>query len=989
MMKNIITYLLLFMFLLGISYAGTTGKIAGVITDAQNGYPIPGVNVFLEGTHLGAATDLEGMYTILNIIPGSYTVVASMIGYDEYRQENVRVSIDFTTRVDIVLGEAVIEGEVIVVQAERPLVREDMTASLESIDADEIVALPVQTIDAMVNIQPAVVQTGDEMHIRGGRGDEVATLVDGVPVTDRDVTVESYAIQELQVITGAFNAEYGNANSGIINVVTKSGTQEYHGRLSAYVGDYVTSSNLYTVLENVEDVTDPETGEIISKGTTEKPLWENFNPEYNLEGALSGPIPFTNNKVTFFANGRYLYRDGWEYGRRWYTPEGLAGDNKLVALNPRTTITGMAKLQWQVNPKIKLMYNLFLNKSDRPRSTNSRANMYVPNGGRQRYLWGYSHMMSLSHMLSSKTFYELKFLYDYSESKEYLYKNPSQTPNYLAEFRDADDNLLAVPFDPDDNRDLFNQLRNTDGVILDWVIDPKNSKGYINPDWITGSVPTQSFNRFAQDYYQERSKSEYWMIKFDINSQVNEQNLVKAGVELRMFKEFNKNFTVVKSTDEFGAYKPALPLVSSPDYNEYMRKPLVFSVYIQDKLEYENIILNIGLRFDYFDANHVKPVDPRDPDIYQPYNKAWKYKDWIQPPDDILNNQAKLEAYESQFDQYTPAERRELMHVQVDPKTKLSPRIGIAYPISATGVIHFSYGHFFQIPRARYLYARPDFKVSSGTTPDQFGNADLIPKSTVSYEIGLQQQLGNFVGLDVTLYYRDIRDLVGYESAIKTYWGPAYTTYQNLDYANARGFTVSLEKQYSNLFSARLYYAFGIAEGTYSDPSDAYNSIINNEEPSKKLVPLDWDQRHHLRGTLIFDYSGWIISLIGRYETGLPYTPEIARAEATGGSAYTGWDYNIARLPSTTNIDLFLSRRFQLFSSSINHVLYLRVYNLFDQKGALNVYSDTGSPDYSTYLRPEFYPYNPARIGTLNERWKNPGWYQAPRQIQLGYSLVF
>jgi outer membrane receptor for Fe3+-dicitrate len=479
------------------------------------------------------------------------------------------------------------------------------------------------------------------------------------------------------------------------------------------------------------------------------------------------------------------------------------------------------------------------------------------------------------------------------------------------------------------------------------------------------------------------------MGKFDITSQINKSNLVKAGLEVKLFEDSAKNFTVTKSKDEFGAFKPALPLLASPSYNDYTREPRAMSAYIQDKLEYRDLIINLGLRFDYFDANHVKPVDLRDPDIYQPYNKAWKYRDWIEPPDEIKKSQSALEEYERQFEAYTPDERRAFMHEKVDPKMKLSPRIGIAYPITDNGVIHFSYGHFFQIPRFSYLYARPDFKVSGGTTPDQFGNADLTPKSTVSYEIGLQQQVGATVGLDVTLYYRDIRDLIGYVSPIRTYSGALYTMYQNLDYANARGFTVSLEKRYSRTFSAHLYYAFGISEGTYSDPQDAFNAITRNDEPSKKLVPLDWDQRHHLRGTLRTDFSGWSFSLIGRYETGLPYTPEIAKSEATGGSAYTGWDYNIERLPSLTSLDFYMSKQFRFSKSSIAHVLYLRVYNLFDQKGATNVYADTGSPDYSTYLRPEYFTYDALRIGTLEEVWKNPGWYQPPRQIQVGYALEF
>ncbi|MFZ5518576.1 MAG: TonB-dependent receptor [Candidatus Zhuqueibacterota bacterium] len=972
------------------AFAGTTGKIAGVVKDAENQSPLPGANVVIEGTLIGAATDMNGNYAILNIPPGSYTVVATMMGYKTHRRELVRVNVDFTTTIDISLEATVIEGDVVVVEAQRPLIQKDMTASLETMDSEEISNLPVQSVGAIMLLQPAVVSTGGESHIRGGRGDEVATWVDGVPVTGRGVAVESHAIKEIQVVTGAFNAEYGNANSGIVNIITKSGEINYHGRLSAYLGDYVSFNDLYTVLKNTNDVQAPGTGTTNRTGATENPVAEHINPEYNLEAALSGPVPFLKNKVTFFAHGRFQDLTGSEYGRRWFTPEGLPGDSSLVALNPSTRYTGLMNLAWSVNPGFKVKYSLFFDASDQPRSAGGRSNMYVPDGGLQNYSHGNSHLLALTHMLSPTTFYDLKFLYDYSESESYLYKDPFKTPNYLARFIDSDDgSLIMDPFDPDSNPDLFFSLKNADTTRLFWIIDPGQPKGYIDPDSMMGAVPGQSFNRFNQNRSHYASHSSYWMGKFDITSQVTKQHLLKVGLELKLYDDFNKNFVVTKSKDEFGAFKPVLPDVASPSFNEYTRQPKAFSAYIQDKLEYKDIILNIGMRFDYFDANHVKPIDNRDPDIYRPYRKEWKYKNWIEPPDEIKNIQSRLEEYERQFEEYTPEERRAFMHQAVDLKMQVSPRIGIAYPISDQGIIHVSYGHFFQMPRFSYLYARPDFKVSGGTEPDIFGNADLDAKSTVSYEIGLQQQLGSSVGLDVTLYYRDIRDQIGFISPMRTYSGALYTMYQNLDYANSRGITVSLEKKYAQHFSANLYYAFGVVEGTYSDPSDAFNAITMNEEPTKKLVPLDWDQQHQLRGTVRMDFSGWLISLIGRYETGLPYTPTIAKSEATGGSQYAGWDYNIARRPTITNVDFFLSKTFGRTNSKLKHVFYFRIYNLFDQKGAINVYADTGSPDYSTFLRPEFYPYNSGRIGTIEELWKNPGWYQPPRQIQLGYSLEF
>ncbi len=177
-MKVKILLILLFLcFFEQILFAGTTGKIAGTVKDASSGEPLPGVNILLEGTKIGAASDKDGYYVIINIPPGTYTISAMMMGYKKFRMEQVRVNIDLTRTIDISLEETVLEGEVVVVQAQKPLVQKDMTASLKSIDSDEISALPIQSVNAILQLQPGVVHADGEFHIRfaaAGRRESLA-----------------------------------------------------------------------------------------------------------------------------------------------------------------------------------------------------------------------------------------------------------------------------------------------------------------------------------------------------------------------------------------------------------------------------------------------------------------------------------------------------------------------------------------------------------------------------------------------------------------------------------------------------------------------------------------------------------------------------------------------------------------------------------------------------------------------------------------------
>ncbi len=221
-------------------YGGQTGKISGKIVDRDTNEPVIGANILINDTFFGAAADIDGYYYINNIPPGEYSVSITAIGYRKTTVTKVQVRIDLTTNLDVeLISEAIELGEEVVVVAEKPLVIKDLTSTKETVSSEDIQMMPVEDIGAVVNLQAGVM----DGHFRGGRSNEVAYLVDGIPVTDafnggNSVEIENGSVRELEVISGTFNAEYGQAMSGIVNIVTKEGSQKYEGNVSAYFGNY-------------------------------------------------------------------------------------------------------------------------------------------------------------------------------------------------------------------------------------------------------------------------------------------------------------------------------------------------------------------------------------------------------------------------------------------------------------------------------------------------------------------------------------------------------------------------------------------------------------------------------------------------------------------------------------------------------------------------------------------------------------------------------
>ncbi len=464
-------------------FAGTTGKISGRITDASTGEPLIAANVLLKGTRMGTSSDVDGNFMILNIPPGTYTVTVTMIGYRQVQYENVRVNIDLTTRLLTELHPMAVELEAVIVTAERKLIVKDMTGSLSTTTADQIESLPVQNLQQVLRLNAGIIESDGRLHMRGGRPGEIAYWVDGISSTDvydgrMGTTVENSAIQEVQVVSGTFNAEYGQAMSGIVNIITKEGGSNYTGQLKIYGGDYLSNDDrfgLYQSLQTVSDSTVKGLTRIVSS-TRDHPL-KNFNPIYNGEFpiyngefSLSGPVPFTGDNLTFFANGRYIYDKGYFYGRNWFRPNGTPGDSSLVAMNPNKAISLQGKLNFQPISSLKTNFSIFWNKNDRDRNYfryntadyqfnvsgvggynqfNTHDYKYDPYGLPQYHSTGLTLMFTLNQILSQSTFYEVHISRFYSESKQYVWDDPNTANTYLVSIiADSTKGIFPAVFDP-------------------------------------------------------------------------------------------------------------------------------------------------------------------------------------------------------------------------------------------------------------------------------------------------------------------------------------------------------------------------------------------------------------------------------------------------------------------------------------------------------------------------------------------------------------
>ena len=203
MTRKINKIICLFFLFTSLVFTQTTGKISGLVFDKDNN-PVIGASVAIIESNIGTATDVEGYYYIINVSPGSYMLKINMIGYKAVTVENVTVSVNKTTRIDIMLEESFVQGEEVVVTASKISTKKDQSGTIKNISEDQIDILPIKDVQSIVTMQAGVV----DGHFRGGRSTEVTYLVDGMRTDDayggesQTVYLEPSVLKDLEVITG-------------------------------------------------------------------------------------------------------------------------------------------------------------------------------------------------------------------------------------------------------------------------------------------------------------------------------------------------------------------------------------------------------------------------------------------------------------------------------------------------------------------------------------------------------------------------------------------------------------------------------------------------------------------------------------------------------------------------------------------------------------------------------------------------------------------
>lgn len=954
-MKRIITILSILL-LFGTAHLawGQAGIISGTVIDAETGEPLIGANVMIVDTDRGQSTDIDGEFQIMNVRPGTYDLLIRYVGYASKTIEDVLVEGDRRTSLEIELEEQVYEGQEVTVRATRDAVARDRTSSESRVNRAQLENLPVQELGEVLSLQAGVTESSTgQIHIRGGRATEVAYIVDGIRVTDDydrslGIRIENNSIEELQVVSGAYNAEYGQAMSGIINISTRSGSNNFRGEFRTRGGDYFTGDpHLYDGLP--EDITEA-------------------NPinRHNFEASLSGPI--VEDRLTFFISGRRNVDNGWYLGRNAYTPYGPILENedgqtldqrfeRVPASDPVNRFGDRVddELPWMTVHGTRTIdgeeYLYYTDTGERDSSL-TRVTQFETWSGQGNLQ--FNAMSGLRFNLIGNWAIEEGDAFDGRHTWRYIpegiptFDRNSYYVNFRTTITPSSSTYITI-----NNAMRYNHFQRR---LFDGLNDPR----YFNYGRL-GDLPARytgqdgRFNIVGTDNNVEERSTRTFIMKGEITSQVTETHLIKAGLEYQqdilvrdqfMLQEVGDNIIPLDRTDGLG-----IPIREGRNREHWKREPYLISAFVQDRIEIENLVVNAGLRFEYFEPNAQIPADSRHPDIFE-----------------------------------IPEERADDFWTDAEPKYQLSPRLGVAYPISETGVLHFSYGYFLQIPEYERLYNGDQIIL-----PQQsgvfgiYGNPDLKPQQTIQYELGLQQQLFPGSVLEVSGYYRDIRDWVSSGPTEPTMLpGTRYGTWINRDFANVMGFNAQLNQQVGDRLNMSIDYTYSIAEGTNSDPAAEFNAAVarGDEEAlqlTKFLSPLNWDRRHQLNSTVFYTAATWGASLIQRFQTGEPYTPDTGLTTRTGINALRNVRENSLRKPINFSIDLNVYHALNIGDYTLRTTL--EVINVLDRRNVNHVFADSGTAE-----RP--LPMNiPGDVDS--GFYDNPFFYDEPRRVQLGMEIRF
>jgi outer membrane receptor protein involved in Fe transport len=882
------------------------------------------------------------------------------------------------------------------------------------------------------------------MHIRGGRRSEVAYFVDGFsqqdPVTGLSTTqINQNAIQEIAVTTGGFNAEYGWISSGAINVTTKEGTKQFHGGMDVVTDNFYNDSYDYNnysfnlsgpLWKNTDKGNFFVSGERRWQGdrsprSTTESMWnslgisdENRLPVNSLSGySWQGKITVNLNKNIKWRSGILGSYDDWrEYNHAYlfnkvHSPRYVDQNNSFFT-----------RIVHTVNPKT--FYTLSANYYTTERE---RGDGEI-----------FDDLMGYSRPASNPQFFTGDLFWKYDDM--YAWRLDS---SYVEGEGDADSMLVidTVRVNPGDTGAVFIHTPVVDTLVRA-IIDSSTSPAYIarsdipdigltpfvaydttrNDDGDVTRVDTtwgRGFTSVArgdeghvwEDYLHR--KSSYIGLDFDLTSQITPLHEMKFGMSfqrhtLRYYQSYFPNnhhlyWSVSEQVNqETGAIDTVVTNNGFKDVNHYgydlfgresdtlsegsaARNPITFAWYLQDKFEWQGLVINAGMRFDYFNPNTDRLRDPEAPLRFG-----------------------------------TPGKLDDADFEHTKAQTRWSPRLGIGFPISDRSSFHLSYGKFFQRPDLENLYMSRDYLTRMIESTPYFillANPNLEPEKTTAYEVGYTQQLGDYTRLDITAFHKDIEDLtVAFSQNAFVLESPtSFGTFRNADWGTVRGLEIGLKMRRNHNIQMDLNYSLEYAKGTGSWPQTEYNIVWQNQNAPRSSSPLEFDQRHKLTANVdvrtaakegpklgdFYPLENAGVNFVMSANSGTPYTPVLIWQEVSSaaGAPDPKGGINSQYSPWVYRVDLKANRQFRI--GQLQWDLYLWVLNLFDRDNVIDVYESTGRPNTTAWLNTDegqnFIEANaePTERSGLSgeELWRlkehDPLNYDTPRQIRFGVRVNF
>jgi len=861
--------------------------IKGRIFDAESGESMPYTNVFISGTNIGTMAFTDGFYILRGLQPGTYTIKASYISY-AMGIETVTLEPGEVLNLDFQLEVQAIMAEPLEVAAERALVEVDRTGSAHFLTSDEMEAMPLDMVVDMIAQQPGVTLQDNEIHIRGGRADDTQFVIDGMSVNDPlagggyGYQIDPSIINEIEVLTGGFNAEYGQAVSGVVNVSTKEGSDRVEGRVSLK-RDYAFNTvpkNDYMHWRDLTNYTEPHNIDIV-------------------KASISGPDPISAGLKALglkLPGSQYLLASASMDIRDGYLPI-YSRQNRLESpvytqnfWSPRqqNDWNGLLKWTWHFTPAHKLNINL-------SRQVGVSQGFRLAGEG-----------------------YPRPFIDNLDNYLVFTNENILSQAYYRQVLNDA--SWYEVTFGRNFSRMHANVNGNDDFTTYEPIDAPPSPS----------RLAYGSADRWHDHY------SESWTLKSAYSFMGAGNNKFKTGFDL--------SFTEMQLIDLQSGLGNPPPGKLGIKEDIFRAHPITAAAYFQDTLEYRGLIVNAGLRADVWaPGREVENVMANHEDY------LFIYEDMAQ------------EFYDNTFSVFG---RRW--------KMRMSPRIGLSFPVTERDKFFFNYGHFSQWPRFAYVY--PQLEAQTASEVQLLGNPNLDPKVTVEYETGIQHEFGGLWSMGVTFFNRDIYDYAKSVRLGSVNIGASDTPdpddsgtvtiepvrYFNGDSARSLGIEMTVIKRTTRWLSGSASVELQRSTGTNSTADEAYLQAVYDEayQPTASIggltrSPLLWDKPWTMSLNLdfsVFDTDrpeifgwrlppNWSANLLARAEAGQRYTPRYYR----GPNDYVSGDYYSAVGPWKSTVNLRLNK-FWRFGGRQKLTIYLEFRNLFNHVNyrRVNPWTDDG-----------------------------------------------